>query len=145
MPRFSAIQDQPVLVPVQVIPPWTGPALRRNMAAIGKHGQARSAKSKCPRFQGNPAPTPAVGHVAAAASTSSSPQRSSGAFPTLNSPAVPARLTRRPQRSWRPYWADLLPLGSEPSFARFTCAHCHAARCRSKATALLRCRDALDG
>ena len=30
------------------------PALRRNMAAIGKHGQARSANSKCPRFQGNP-------------------------------------------------------------------------------------------
>jgi hypothetical protein len=24
------------------------------MAATGKHGQARSAKSKCPRFQGNP-------------------------------------------------------------------------------------------
>jgi fatty acid desaturase len=24
------------------------------MAAIEKHGQARSAKSKCPRFQGNP-------------------------------------------------------------------------------------------
>src|SRR5580692_499175 len=24
------------------------------MAATGKHGQARSANSKCPRFQGNP-------------------------------------------------------------------------------------------
>jgi hypothetical protein len=43
-----------VLAPVKVVPPWTGPALRRNMAAIGKHGQARSANSKCPRFQGNP-------------------------------------------------------------------------------------------
>ena len=60
--------------------------------------------------------------------------------------AVPARLTRRPQRSWRPYWRPIsFPLGSEPSFARFTCAHCDAARCRSKAAALLRCRDALDG
>jgi hypothetical protein len=45
-----------VLTPVKVVPPWTGPALRRNMASIEKHGQARSAKSsKCPRFQGNPA------------------------------------------------------------------------------------------
>jgi len=55
MPRFSAAKDLPVLAPVQVVPPWTGPVLRRNMAATGKHGQARSAKSKCPRFQGNPA------------------------------------------------------------------------------------------
>ena len=36
--------------------PVLGPALRRNIAAIGKHGQARSANSKCPRFQGNPGP-----------------------------------------------------------------------------------------
>ena len=43
-----------MLGPVKVVPPWTEPALRRNMAAIGKHGQARSANSKCPRFQGNP-------------------------------------------------------------------------------------------
>jgi hypothetical protein len=47
-----------VLGPVKVVPPWTGPALQRNMAAIRKHGQARSAKSKCPRFQGNPARPP---------------------------------------------------------------------------------------
>ena len=52
MPVLPAAQDQPVLGPVKVVPPWTGPALRRNMAAIGKQGQARSAKSKCPRFQG---------------------------------------------------------------------------------------------
>jgi hypothetical protein len=51
-----------VLAPVKVVPPWTGPALRRNMAAIGKHGQARSAKSKCPRFQGNPGPTRTSDH-----------------------------------------------------------------------------------
>ena len=37
-PRFSVIQDPPVLGPVQFILPWTGPALRRNIAAIGKHG-----------------------------------------------------------------------------------------------------------
>jgi hypothetical protein len=60
MPRFSAAKDLPVLAPVQVVPPWTGPVLRRNMAATGKHGQARSAKSKCPRFQGNPALSLAV-------------------------------------------------------------------------------------
>jgi hypothetical protein len=45
-----------VLRLVQVVPPWTRPALRPNMAAIRKHGQTRSAKSKCPRFQGNPEP-----------------------------------------------------------------------------------------
>jgi hypothetical protein len=54
MPRFSAAQYGPELGPVQVVPPWTGPALRRNMAAIEKRGETRSAKSKCPRFQGNP-------------------------------------------------------------------------------------------
>jgi hypothetical protein len=54
-PRFSAAQHAPVLAPVKVVPRWTGPAPRRNMAAIGKHGQARSANSKCSRFQGNPA------------------------------------------------------------------------------------------
>ena len=43
-----------MLGPVKVVPPWTGPALRRNMAATGKHGPARSANSKCPRFQGSP-------------------------------------------------------------------------------------------
>ena len=52
--RFSAAQDRPVLSSVQVVPPWTEPALRRNMAAIWKHGQARSGQTKCPRFQGNP-------------------------------------------------------------------------------------------
>jgi hypothetical protein len=52
-----------VLGPVKVVPPWTEPALRRNMAAIGKHGQARSANSKCPRFQGNPAWPAATGRL----------------------------------------------------------------------------------
>src|SRR5215813_9535762 len=54
IPLLLPPRDHLVLGPVQVIPPWTGPVLRRNMAATGKHGQARSAKSKCPRFQGNP-------------------------------------------------------------------------------------------
>ncbi len=52
--RFSAPQDAPVLAPVQVVPLWTGPALRGYMAAITKRGQAQSANSKCPRFEGNP-------------------------------------------------------------------------------------------
>jgi hypothetical protein len=35
-------------------PPWTAPALRRNMS-YQEAGQARSAKSKCPRFEGTSA------------------------------------------------------------------------------------------
>ena len=38
----------------QVVPFWTGPALRGYMEAIVKRGQTRSAKSQCPRFEGNP-------------------------------------------------------------------------------------------
>jgi hypothetical protein len=53
-PRASwCLELAKVLAPVQVVPPWTGPALRGYMAAITKRGQARSAKSQCPRFEGN--------------------------------------------------------------------------------------------
>src|SRR6516225_9735544 len=55
-------------------------------------------------------PAPAVGHVAAAASTSSlSPQRSSGAFPTLNSPAARAFDEAAPALVAAVLAADLLP------------------------------------
>jgi hypothetical protein len=47
----------------------------------------------------------------------------------VNSPPVPALLTRRPHRSCRPYLSAItLPLGSDPSAARFAVAHSHACR-----------------
>ncbi len=55
MPRFSATPACLSAQSVKVVPPWPGPPLRGDTAAIGKHGPARSANSKCPRFQGNPA------------------------------------------------------------------------------------------
>jgi hypothetical protein len=58
---------------------------------------------------------------------------SPGSLPEANSPAEPEHLTRRPQRSCRPYWRAISrPLGSDPSPARLASAHCHACRCRSR-------------
>jgi hypothetical protein len=55
MPALPPIaQHAPVLGPVQVVPSWTGPALRRNMAATGKQGQARSANPSAHTFRGTP-------------------------------------------------------------------------------------------
>jgi len=69
MPASPAIQHPPVLGPVQVVPPQGLAALRglhldRTRAPAvtwqltKQDTQARSAQSKCPRFQGNPAPWP---------------------------------------------------------------------------------------
>jgi hypothetical protein len=58
---------------------------------------------------------------------------SAGRLAGANSPAAPARLTRRPHRSCRPYCRAISrPLGSEPSPARLASAHCHACRCRCR-------------
>jgi hypothetical protein len=56
-----------------------------------------------------------------------------GSSQLSSSPAAPARLTKRPHRSCRPYrWAISRPLGSEPSPARLASAHCHACCRRSR-------------
>ncbi len=58
---------------------------------------------------------------------------SPGSPMSSSSPVVPPRLTRRPHRSCRPYWrAIALPLGNDPSPARWASAHCHACRCSSR-------------
>ena len=51
---MSAAQYRPVLTAVQVVPPWTAAALRPLDGSYRTSGIARSVRSKCPRFQGNP-------------------------------------------------------------------------------------------